>query len=133
VTERYFSPQEVEALIPTLTALVDRLREAHAEVEEVRSRLEAEQQRLTLAGGAMLDQARWRADRARLDAAVARAQSAVDAIHEVGGVPKGIDEGLVDFPHARDGRVVNLCWKYGETRVGWWHGLDEGFSARKPL
>jgi hypothetical protein len=29
--------------------------------------------------------------------------------------------------------VVNLCWKYGETAIGHWHGLDEGFANRKPL
>jgi hypothetical protein len=39
----------------------------------------------------------------------------------------------VDFPHLRAGRLVNLCWKYGETRVGFWHGFDEGYTARKPL
>ena len=41
--------------------------------------------------------------------------------------------GLVDFPHRRNGRVVNLCWKYGETTVAHWHGLDEGFANRRPL
>jgi hypothetical protein len=133
VSERDFSPEEVEALIPRLTALVDGLRAAHAEAEEVRARLQAEQQRLAMAGGGVLDQARWRADRERLDAAAARLQAAVEAIHAVGGVPKGIEEGLVDFPHRRDGRVVNLCWKYGETAIRWWHGMDEGYAARKPL
>lgn len=133
MTERYFSPDEVEALIPTLTAAVERLREAHAEVEETRGRLQAEQQRLAMSGGGMLDRARWRANRERLDTAVKRAQAAVDEVHAMGGVPKGVEEGLVDFPHLRDGRVVNLCWKYGETRIGWWHGMDEGFAARKPL
>ena len=33
----------------------------------------------------------------------------------------------------RRGAVVNLCWKYGEARVAFWHGLDEGFARRKPL
>ena len=133
MTERYFSPDEVEALIPRLTGIVEGLRAAHADVEAMRGRLQAEQRRLALAGGGVLDQERWRADRASLDAAVARAQAAVDEIHALGGVPKGVEEGLVDFPHLRDGRVVNLCWKYGETRIRWWHGMDEGFSARKPL
>ena len=133
MTERYFSPGDVEALIPRLTAIVDGLRAAHAAVEETRGRLQAEQKRLTLSGGGMLDQARWRADREQLDAGVKRAQAAVDAIQALGGVPKGVEEGLVDFPHLRDGRVVNLCWKYGETRIEWWHGMDEGYASRKRL
>ena len=57
----------------------------------------------------------------------------LEEIHALGGVPKDIGLGLVDFPHRRDGRVVNLCWKHGESRVRWWHGLDEGYAARRPL
>ena len=30
-------------------------------------------------------------------------------------------------------RVVNLCWRYGEAAVEFWHGMDEGFAQRKPL
>jgi hypothetical protein len=133
VSERYFSPRDVEALIPTLTELVDRLRAAHGEVETRRNRLQAEHQRLAMAGGGMLDRARWRTDREALETATKTAQTVVERIHAVGGVPKGIEEGLVDFPHLRDGRMVNLCWKYGETRIRFWHGMDEGFASRKPL
>jgi hypothetical protein len=132
MSERYFSPGEVEALIPKLTELVERLRAAQAEVETVRERLRAEHQRLVLAGGGMPDPRR-RADRERLETATTQAQAVVGELHALGGVPKDIGLGLVDFPHLRDGRVVNLCWKHGETRVAWWHGLDEGYSARKPL
>jgi hypothetical protein len=133
MSERLFSPEDVEALIPTLTEIVDRLRAAHGEVETRRNRLQAEQQRLALAGGGVLDQARWRADREALDRATKAAQAAMERLQALGGVPKGIEEGLVDFPHLRDGRVVNLCWKYGETRIRFWHGMDEGYASRKPL
>jgi hypothetical protein len=44
-----------------------------------------------------------------------------------------VDLGLVDFPHVREGRVVNLCWKYGEREIRFWHGLDEGYTGRKSL
>jgi hypothetical protein len=133
VADRYFTPEEVEALIPTLTELVDRLQAAHTEAERRRARLKAEHERVTLSGGGVLDQPRWRADREALDAAVAQAQEAVEGIHAIGGVPKDVGLGLVDFPHLREGRVVNLCWKQGEKRILWWHGLDEGYSARKAL
>lgn len=133
MADRHFTPAEVEALIPTLTGLVDRLRAAHAEVAAVRGRLAAEQQRLTLVGGGLPDQEQWRADHSRLEAATKDAQAVVDELLALGGVPKDVGLGLVDFPHLRDGRLVNLCWKYGEARVGWWHGFDEGYAARKPL
>ena len=133
MSDRYFTPEEVEALIPALSDLVATLQAAHTEAEARRAALKAEEERVTLAGGGILDQAKWRADQAALDAAMARAQQAIDGIHAVGGVPKDARLGLVDFPHVRDGRVVNLCWKPGETRIGWWHGLDEGYAARKAL
>jgi hypothetical protein len=39
----------------------------------------------------------------------------------------------VDFPHLREGRVVELCWKYGETRVRSGTGMDEGFAAEAAM
>ena len=54
-------------------------------------------------------------------------------VARLGGVTKDLEAGLVDFPHLRDGDVVNLCWKHGETSIEHWHGLDEGFAKRKPL
>ena len=133
MADRHFTPEEVEALIPRLTELIDGLRAAQGAGAAARARLAAEQQRLTLAGGGLLDQERWRADRARLEEATKAAQTAVDALHALGGVPKDVELGLVDFPHLREGRLVNLCWQYGESHVGWWHGFDEGYAARKPL
>ncbi len=47
--------------------------------------------------------------------------------------PRISGSGLVDFLHLRDGREVNLCWRYGEERITHWHGLNEGYASRKPL
>ena len=41
--------------------------------------------------------------------------------------------GLVDFPCLMNDREVNLCWRFGETKINFWHGLDEGYTGRKPL
>jgi len=57
----------------------------------------------------------------------------VAKLEEIGAELKGIDEGLIDFPSERDGRVVYLCWKLGEDEIGWWHELDTGFAGRLPL
>jgi len=63
----------------------------------------------------------------------ARVRAGLDEIQGLGGVIKDIGLGLVDFPHQRDGEIVNLCWKLGEREIRFWHGLDEGYAARKPL
>jgi hypothetical protein len=133
VADRYFSPEEVEALIPTLTELMEGVRSAQARAAEARERLQAEQHRLTVAGGGVLDRAVWEDATRTLARETARIERAVARIGALGGVIKDVASGLVDFAHLRDGRVVNLCWKLGETAIRFWHGMDEGFAARKPL
>ena len=47
---------------------------------------------------------------------------------------KGLDEGLIDFPHIRsNGEEVYLCWKIGEDDILFWHRLSDGYAGRKPL
>jgi hypothetical protein len=54
-------------------------------------------------------------------------------IESLGCVVKDIDLGLVDFPSMLHDEPIYLCWKLGEPEVAYWHGIDEGFSARKTL
>ena len=55
-------------------------------------------------------------------------------INERGIVLKSIDSGLIDFPHLRaNGEEVYLCFQYGEPEIEFWHSLDGGFRARRPL
>ena len=42
-------------------------------------------------------------------------------------------EGLVDFRSRFEGRVVYLCWKFGEERITHFHEQDAGFAGRQPL
>jgi hypothetical protein len=133
LADRYFSPAEVEALIPALTELMERVMAGHREAGAVRERMHAEQRRIMLVGGAVLDREAWRAERQRLERLVEQTQEALNEILALGGVPKDLELGLVDFPHLRRGQEVNLCWKRGEHEIRYWHGLDEGYAARKPL
>jgi hypothetical protein len=133
VADRYFQPTDVERLIPRLTRIVERVRRAHATGSEAREAMAAEQQRIALAGGGVVDRAAWRARREALEAGARDLQAGLEEIQSLGGAVKDLALGLVDFPHLRDGREVNLCWKYGEERITHWHGLDEGYARRKPL
>jgi len=130
---RHFTPAEVEALIPRLTAIMERVRRAHGDAVAIRERLRAEQQRINFSGGGVVDQAQWRQDTKTAERAMQAVQKGLEEIQELGGVPKDLGLGLVDFPHLRRGEEVHLCWKYGEQAIGFWHGLDEGYAARKPL
>jgi hypothetical protein len=58
---------------------------------------------------------------------------AVQRVQLLGVHVKDFRNGLVDFPHERDGRIVYLCWKPDEDEIAWWHEMDTGFAGRKPL
>jgi hypothetical protein len=133
MAERYFVPEEVERLIPRLTACMERVLSAQKAGREAQEWLDAEQQRITLSGGGVVDQAAWRGRRERVEQSTRTMRQGVGEIQGLGGVIKDLGLGLVDFLHLRDGREVNLCWRYGEQRITHWHGLDEGYAARKPL
>jgi hypothetical protein len=133
VAERYFLPADVEALIPRLTRIMERVMAANAEAGAVRDRLQSEQQRITTSGGGVLDRRAWQAAKARGEQLTGDIQRGLDEIVQLGGAPKDLGLGLVDFLHLRNGEEVNLCWKYGEREITHWHGLDEGYTGRKPL
>jgi hypothetical protein len=57
----------------------------------------------------------------------------IEAIQRHGCIVKDLDLGLVDFPALRGGQLVSLCWKMDEPAIAHWHGVEEGFAARKPL
>jgi hypothetical protein len=132
MAERYWSPGEVDALIPRLTEAMGDAMRHHEAAAEVRARMKQEQQRIAMAGGGVLADS-WREDVAALEQLTQAIQEALQRVVALGGMPKDVGLGLVDFLHLRDGAEVNLCWKHGERAVRWWHGLDEGYSARKPL
>jgi hypothetical protein len=57
----------------------------------------------------------------------------IERIESHGCIVKDVGMGLLDFPALRSGQLVNLCWKAGEPSITFWHGVDEGFAARKPI
>ena len=71
------------------------------------------------------------------DAAVAkrmeRLEKEIQTLEDLGCVLKDMTTGLIDFPAVRLGMRVWLCWRLGEERVMFWHGLHEGFASRKPV
>ena len=133
MSDRYFEPADVERLIPRLTRIMERVRTAHAAGAEARDALAVEQRRITLAGGVVLDQAAWKSRAQLIERSMNEVRAGLEEIRQLGGTTKDLGMGLVDFPHLREGHEVNLCWRLGEQRITHWHGLDEGYAARKPL
>ena len=139
MSQRLFTPEEVNRLIPRLTALLDAAMERYRQAVAVQEGLREERARRAEAGGegVAVDRGRSQALAERLDGLGIELRQAITDIEGLGGVVKDLGTGLVDFPGRGPGehreRVVNLCWRYGEQAVEYWHGMDEGFAQRKPL
>src|SRR2546425_6202423 len=112
MAERYFEPAEVDALIPTLARVMAAVMGANEEATTIAARLEAERERIGQAGGGMIDRAAWQRDMKRVEECAEQVKAGLGEITGMGGVIKDLALGLVDFPYLRDGRVVNLCWKF---------------------
>jgi hypothetical protein len=132
VEQRYFTAEEANEALLDVRPLTEELvghRRALVELQERQSAVTAR-----IAGnGGNVEPHELEEVQAQLDEEVAGIARCVARIHEVGALVKDLDDGLVDFPATRDGRDVLLCWRLGEDEIGFWHGLDEGFSGRKPL
>ena len=133
MTERLFTPDEVDALIPQLADIVGRAMEHHGQATALGRHLHEEKARIQASGGGLIDQRDWKAKAERLDGLAIEVREALSEIAALGGVTKDLETGLVDFPGRVGGEVVNLCWKHGETAVRFWHGFDEGYAQRKPI
>jgi hypothetical protein len=132
VEQRYFTVEEANEALEEVRPLTEELvghRRALVELQERQSAVTAR-----IAGnGGNVEPHELEEVQAQLDEEVAGIARCVARIHEVGALVKDLDDGLVDFPATRDGRDVLLCWRLGEDEIGFWHGLGEGFSGRKPL
>jgi len=133
MSERFFTPAEVNRLIPTLAPLMEQAMDRHRQASALQQHLQEEQARIRDSGGGRIDQRDWKARAERLDGLTIEIRVLLKEILTLGGVTKDLELGLVDFPGQLDGETVNLCWKAGETEVRFWHGLDEGYAKRKPL
>jgi hypothetical protein len=127
--ERVFNVDEAEALIPRLEFLVERLQASARALRDGVSAVAAEHD-LPVATLSITKVLRLRPG---LNALVEELSGFVREIEELGCELKDLELGLVDFPAHIGGERALLCWQYGEKAVGYWHRVDDGFAARKPL
>jgi hypothetical protein len=130
VPDRLFTLDEALSMLPVVGRVLTELQQRKQEVEELSHELE---QLLAVTGGNGHLTANIASARQALQLAAGELQALLSELESYGVELKGIDEGLVDFPSLRDGRVVNLCWRLGEETIAFWHELDTGFAGRQPL
>ena len=124
VHQRHFTRAEANAILPRLTEMLDRLREAKDELTDVEAH--------EALGGAAPSNGGGEEGR-QVGIAFLEVRRLLETIERSGIVLRDIDRGLVDFPSLMDGREVYLCWELGEDDVGYWHDMDAGYGGREPL
>jgi len=127
-----FTLEQAEALLPQVRDELLAMQTCKRSLDDVRGDL-VRALESTSGNGHVRDEEALAEKRRRAEALVDELNERLGRINGWGVELKGIDEGLVDFPSDREGRVVYLCWQLGEERIGWWHELDAGFAARQPL
>jgi hypothetical protein len=128
-----FTLEQAEMLLPVLKSLLKRAMESRQRVHQIEKECRDLKHRIFLSGGLLVDvtaAARRRAETVKAYQAIKDATAEIDAI---GVQVKDLDIGLLDFPCLVEDEIVLLCWKYGEEKIKHWHGLEEGFTGRKPI
>jgi hypothetical protein len=131
--DRHFNRREAEELLPMIEKCLEQARACKQKVEACDLDISRAAARIMVLGGSIPPFSSLAEMRAQRERSVTRLQEEVNRIQQTGCVVKDLDEGLVDFPSLMKGEEVFLCWKLGEERILFWHGLEEGFAGRKPL
>ena len=133
MADKYFNRNEAQELLPVITRELEQVRRRKQSIDQLEQGLAQTAARIMMLGGSIPDHEELTKKRAESLRLTAQLKQAIDRIQATGCVVKDLDEGLVDFPSLLDGQEVYLCWKLGEERISYWHGMEEGFAGRKPL
>jgi hypothetical protein len=130
---RYFDIDEANRALEEVGPLLATLADQRAELIRLRDRSLATPSTSGPGAPDALDPEEARTLRLRMQGVIDQMTAAVARIDGLGITLRDIERGLIDFPALVSGRQVWLCWQLGESEVGYWHELDAGFGARRPL
>jgi hypothetical protein len=132
--QRVFTLEEANELVPRLQDLVKEQLTRRSAIEQLLARLGRElgdvPERIVLEPSDPHEVREMKRDLVRR---IEEYRAGWREIEELGAVLKDPRVGLLDFYGRVDGKLVWLCWRYGEAEVGFYHALEEGFSARRPI
>ena len=132
MTEREFTLEEAREIVPWLVATFHTLEPPRSRAKQIDAAIKELSSRIKGNGGGSSQRQLERLQRALRDVS-GEIDAAVSDILDHGILVKGVEPGLVDFPHLKDGQQVYLCWREGESEIGFWHDVAAGFAGRRPL
>ena len=128
-----FNLEEAEKLLPRLEGWLRAAIESKKKIAEIECEYAEMVRQVSVSGGRVLDIPYWIGRKREEENCGEQLRGAARQIEDCGCLLKDLDTGLIDFPTELEGREVYLCWKLGETSIGFWHNTDEGFAGRKPI
>jgi hypothetical protein len=133
MSDRTFTLDEAQMLLPVLESLLRTAITGKELIEEIDREFQEVSQRIFLNGGTFINIVPLARKRAEREKTAQRVKDAMAEIDATGVQVKDLDIGLLDFPCEVDGRTILLCWKLGEDAITHWHGISEGFAGRKRI
>ncbi len=130
--KKYFTAAEANAALPLVRAIVTDVANLAHELRDRHERLT----RIPPAGrGALTEAHREELQLAEeeLERGQERMREYEKELGQLGVELKDYFTGLIDFRCLMNGREVYLCWRLGESEVGYWHELEDGFAGRQKL
>lgn len=137
-THKNFSVEEANALLPQIESLLIRLVRKKESMDRKHDELfmnellqEAAPLRPASAGrenAGPLDSVGR-----EVDASFSELESELALIRSLGCILRNLDAGWVEFPSLLEGNSIYLCWKRGESAIGFYRRTHASFAERLPL
>ncbi|HEX3328180.1 MAG TPA: DUF2203 domain-containing protein [Actinomycetota bacterium] len=122
MTEKSYTLEEANALLPYLAPALVELRERYEEAASIRATV-----------GAAAASNGWSDEREAWSRTLARVDELIERFLAWNVELRDVSTGLVDFPTVIQGQDAYLCWRLGEPEVAYWHFAGDGFAGRTPL
>jgi hypothetical protein len=133
MADKYFNRRQAEELLPVIVPFLQDARKQKQRLDSIAEQISKAAMRIMMLGGSLPPFAELNRKKAQGEKVAEQLNQTINQIQQTGCVVKDVETGLVDFPSLREGEEIYLCWKLGEKRIGYWHGMEEGFAGRKPL
>jgi hypothetical protein len=127
--KKFFTPEEANATLPLLRAIVQDISSLAATMRDRHERL----MKLTEAEDRRASATEIESLQCELEQAEETMHGYIEELNKLGVLLKDFVTGLIDFPAWINDHEVYLCWRLEEPEVGFWHEVDAGFAGRQRL
>ena len=126
---RFYSIDDANERLAEIRPILEKLRDDRRDVADAQAEIVRRRQ----LDGDPEHAADVKRNEDKIRSVVRRMQRSVNKLTDWDVQLRDIETGLIDFPALANGRPIWLCWRLGETDIGWWHEANTGFDSRKPL